>query len=774
MAHPNLKVKARKVEEGAFLLPLRRISPLSCNNPGPSTDNIPLVVVTPTHLGPNKSLGLVKNHCSLLLKKAKNYSKGVGRSPTGVKKQRRYQDNKSNKRKHQESTASEDPSSTLSDQHSLQVVTSFSMRTLLLEDLWFLKEGTPVALFFHDESLPPRYAKKWMKIWNDTLQSMHLPQVLCQGRSFKQLTGWVYLNPDDRRSKVVGLHPYPEIEEALKEVHQHGLHLKFPYIPPSSNFNLTNPPTDCIPELLCWFEVFQFPQSIFVQADYHPERPWLTQFRGLKASGDDRLTLLHRLVQETPGDRYMLSDLRHVWEHCKSTIVINDLKQEHESAIASLREELSNAVPPPFIEPDVIKDFCEKVDKRILDRMEDCFGRFCNIFDKFLSESETRELANDFERMLPVHFNSLMGSSGYTKKLEEASVSSEGPSLMRQRFSLDVLFQFILKARKQNNHRLVPFAMVFTMGQYACGHPLLAMQIPVWLGLSVSKRTMERRIQPWLDTYENRTKKAIRRVTSLLCVFDNLQDGRRLQFQHGESSTFTRVTARFMMTMYLSKFPQWVYSFMERPSMTFIQQSIPAAFNMTAFEQSPDTAWYNVLKSMFFGTYISDTQQHGNPFDCSGKRVRYYQQIRSCCWELGTIKRYLSTRRRLDSNVDYTLQPTVFARNACRQTVCRSMNKLRKNRQGNIFAIAKQFPPKVVQTWRSTPPAAELLILPVSVLDETTKTGASGIVLDFMVLHGLLEWNHATTMYEPRDSIRSLTENGREAYIGCKATRCRT
>ena len=56
---------------------------------------------------------------------------------------------------------------------------------------------------------------------------------------------------------------------------------------------------------------------------------------------------------------------------------------------------------------------------------------------------------------------------------------------------------------------------------------------------------MERRVQKWLDSYENQSKRAIRRCTNLLCVFDNLQAGRRLQFQQGQSSTFTRVTARF-------------------------------------------------------------------------------------------------------------------------------------------------------------------------------------------------------------------------------------
>ena len=40
-------------------------------------------------------------------------------------------------------------------------------------------------------------------------------------------------------------------------------------------------------------------------------------------------------------------------------------------------------------------------------------------------------------------------------------------------------------------------------------------------------------------------------------------------------------------------------------------------------------------------------------------------------------------------------------------------------------------------------------MLPVSVLDETTKVGATGVVLDFMTLHGLLDWDENSNIYKP-------------------------
>ena len=760
----NLKTLLPDVGPGSFLIKLRRLDPFYCKNPGPSSTNTPLVTVAANHSENAKSpLSLVKNHCALLMKRAKHYTSGITRSPTGVMKQRRFQSNTSNKRKHSETMTtgpevdqtSNNP--TNSETHSqLQVVTSFALRTLLLEDVWFLEEGSAVVLFFHTDSLPPRYSKKWLEVADDTQQSHCMPTVQCQGRQYQQLTGWVHKN--GAKKQFDGPQTYEQIIAALQEFPQNGIHIKFPMLSEGETLSLTSPPDDCTLKLLTWFELFQFPQSIFLQSDYHPERNWLATFKSMKDNGDDRATLLHRLVQETPGDRFMLAELKGVWDRCDLKQTKEILREAHLREIKAVRDEMAAAPPPPFIEPDVIKPFCEFVDKHLLQRLEDCFGRFTNIFDKFISESELRTLANEFERQLPDHFKTLMGLSGYTQRLEildspNTKTKPGHAQMLRLRYSLDVFFQFVNRARKYNNHRMVPFGLIFALAQYACGHPLLATQIPVWMGWSVSKRTMERRIEPFIHSYDNNIKRAIRRCTSLLCVFDNLQDGRKLQFQSGQSSVFTRVTARFIMTMYLSNFPDWVYTFQQRPALTFIQQSIPSPYNMPTFElEPPESTMYTILSSVCHGTFQTDTNPNGNPFDCSGKRVRYYQELRSCCRELDIVRRYLSTKRKIGHMaIDYTLQPTEFAKNPIRHAVAKAMHKLRKNRNANLFALAKQFPSKVVQTWRAEPPVAELLILPVSVLDETTKTGASGIVIDFMVLHGLLEWDDSTQMYQPRE-----------------------
>ena len=253
------------------------------------------------------------------MRRAKNFTSGVSRSPTGTTTQRRYSNLTGNKRRHSatEDTQDDDndtrtPSTTaLDDSPSLQFVTSFGLRTLLVEDIWFLEEGAAVILFFNENMLPPRYAKKWHKVSRDTAQENHLPTVTFDGRPYKQLSGWVHQNR--LTEKVTGVKLYKDIIAAMNEALQFGLYFKFPIFS-NTDANLLHPPTECIQELVTWFEVFTFPQAIFVQSDYHPERSWNSIFKRVKDDGTDRLTLLHRLVHETHGDRYMLSELRHIWE----------------------------------------------------------------------------------------------------------------------------------------------------------------------------------------------------------------------------------------------------------------------------------------------------------------------------------------------------------------------------------------------------------------------------------------------------------------------------
>ena len=589
--YPNLfKGKVTKVREGSYLVPLRRVPPLPCKNPGPAASaNTPLVLITPTLEASKKSsLTLVANYCSGMMRRAKNYTAGVSRSPTGTSKQRRFTNKTTNKRKHAESsdTTQQTPESNNASTTPIQLVTSFALRTLLLEDIWFLKEGLPVLLFFHEESLPPRYSKKWLSIWRATLQSDFVPTVVCQGRPYKQLTGWVHANGDINRLTDANLTvPYKTIFAAMGEATQNTIRLKFPIMSPSSSNFVAPPTTDCLEEKLSWFEAFHFPQSVFLQADYHPERPWNATFKSVKDDSDDRLTLLHRLVQETPGDRFMLAELRSVWERFDTKTV---LKNARDAMVQELNEKVKEAtlraskLYSPIIVKDVVEPFCKWVDTTLLQRIEDCFGRFNNIFEMFLSKYELRQIVSQFEKSLPNQFEAIMGYSGYTKKLESAA--AEDREFLSLRYSLDTFFQFVVRARNHNNHLLVPFATVFAFAQYACGHSLMATQIPVWFGISVSKRTVERRVETWVDSYDARVRRSLRKVTFLMAVFDNLQDGRLLQFQQGQSAIYTRVTARFIMQMYSAKFPQSNAFLSDRPKLAYIEQDIPSPYQMPPFE----------------------------------------------------------------------------------------------------------------------------------------------------------------------------------------------
>ena len=343
-----------------------------------------MILVTPTP-SDDSNLSLVSNFCGPLMRKAKNFTFGVTRSVAGKSKQRRYNKN-NNKRKQPgssetvSSTSQAEDDASSSPTTSLQIVTSFGLRTLLLEDMWFIENGTPIALFFNIDILPPRYGKKWTKVWCDTSQSNYVPLVLFEGRSYRQITGWVLKKPDLR--SVTGVQVYDDIILAMKEKEQRGIHFKFPVFS-SDDCQFPHPPTACIGEALTWFEVFNYPQGVFVQADYHPERSWNHIFKRLKVDNGDRLTLLHCLVQETPGDCYVLAEIKHIWERLQVKQNQAQAIEEHHNVLAELLEALAekNAPPSPIIEPAKVDKFCNLIDERLWQRMEDCFGRLNNIFE---------------------------------------------------------------------------------------------------------------------------------------------------------------------------------------------------------------------------------------------------------------------------------------------------------------------------------------------------------------------------------------------------------
>ena len=96
--------------------------------------------------------------------------------------------------------------------------------------------------------------------------------------------------------------------------------------------------------------------------------------------------------------------------------------EEHKAVVALLNEALSQKDAPlaPIIGPKLVQPFCDHLDEQLWEMMEDCFGRFNNIFEKFLSELEMRQLPDDFEKCLLQQFDTLMVLSGYTRKLQVA------------------------------------------------------------------------------------------------------------------------------------------------------------------------------------------------------------------------------------------------------------------------------------------------------------------------------------------------------------------
>jgi hypothetical protein len=69
-----------------------------------------------------------------------------------------------------------------------------------------------------------------------------------------------------------------------------------------------------------------------------------------------------------------------------------------------------------------------------------------------------------------------------------------------------------------------------------------------------------------------------------------------------------------------------------------------------------------------------------------------------------------------------------------------------------VFEIAKLFAKAVVALWRPKQKGVEIVIVPVSIQDETTKLGAMVIIIGFMEKHSLIKWDKERDMYVHGDA----------------------
>jgi hypothetical protein len=725
--------KLVSVLPGDFIIDLRRF-PLAFNNT-PATDAHDTLILVSTEAVELLDKDRTKSGCTFVNKQVKNGTKGEVRAPKVSKENKELtKQNKNQVRTRKSySKTTVKPTTTLTPDECLPVVYSFGYRTLILEDLMHLEPNRSVSIFFRNHGLPPFYLNKITECHELTQQDHHLPVVQYAGNKF-------YFQLHGRVIKNMVIKDWLD-KQSLKKINE-----TIQFSEESKNCLVIRCPGYGVNGIdydlkLMFNELFLFPQSIFVQADIPFKFDITTQFRNLVANPRAQKALFHRLLQEFNVDRWMVQLLVTSWK----TVVEKKIAQlntkhncEFEADVAhatGYNEGVKDSIHQPLLRQPGVKAFCQRIDKLCEMRISQTFGRFSNPNDNILGSSEMRQITTYMQTRIPNIHEQYMGRFGYRNKIDSEKKETRKPFL-EFRYSLLVLLWFIMDVRKSNNRWLVYFGVVVAAAQYAAGHSDLALNIPTFIGFATSRGTMQRRLSSYLLDYMDNLKDELSGYTLFVAVFDNIQKGKSLKFQYGGSCcSFLKATMRFFVKPYLGRLPEWLDRHECHPKMTFFDQAIPSPFEMPAFETLDRTSFLKMVETKQFPQPpVSD------PFSVNGTRMDAYFNFVTDCYDLRQIYKTQSVNRS-DPSSDYAFQPRAHANNSILKIIKHNMKEARMQTRKDgqtIFAFAKNFQALTVKTWKGSPPACEILPMPISIQDETKKEGTAMILYEFLEAAGML------------------------------------
>ena len=92
----------------------------------------------------------------------------------------------------------------------------------------------------------------------------------------------------------------------------------------------------------------------------------------------------------------------------------------------------------PLLDDPEVALFCKVVDDLVTDRMKECLGRFCSMFEMLLSPTDIRQLVQAMERRLPGLFNRYMKWLGYDRVITRNNKGQQ--QHLKERFSVRIFF----------------------------------------------------------------------------------------------------------------------------------------------------------------------------------------------------------------------------------------------------------------------------------------------------------------------------------------------
>jgi hypothetical protein len=650
----------------------------------------------------------------------------------------------------------------------LHVVSSFSMRTLLLEDVWRLAPGTPVNIFSRLSGGPtrnPRFDEQWVKAHVTTQQG--LPNLKGPGKAvfFRQVQGYVFANP--RQHDILG-RPITDLVDIVTNTFQReGIVIRCPAGHTGKDFDL----------LLTFHEIFFYPMCVFLQADLPYSLQWRSAIQ-VQGGNDLPKLLLHRYIQEAGVDRTLLADALLQWRTLESKATA----LSSQAAIQGLQVEVERLralrpVSGPTLLSDSVKAVCERIDSFLDEICFQCFGNFTNIHERILTLADMRSLITMVKVSVPGIWSHYMHFLGYTARLRRDKRNER----RLPQYEKNVFWRFFLDCRQSNSKLLVKLALIMSAAAFVRGDGSLSSQTMVFFGISASNRTLRKQLCAWSKGIEARMTASLAKLNFVFAVFDNLQQGQSLRYHFGGSSNFfTKVTALFYLAPFLFILPEGHEAFDCEPELTYLYQAIPSPYGLPAFETMPFLAaagsgeasnippdsmygpshsidsvgeLFRVVSVEGCGALPIDTSV--DPFNPSGYRTKAYIVAVELATKLTEQQRLFSTKRSPNDIEDYCFQPEAFASSDVRKAVTAKLNSLRGD--ADLYRNASNFQQTMTVAWRGDPEPARILHGLVSVLDETTKQGASALLIQFMVQARLIQKDASTGRYKLCDNWEHQT-----------------
>jgi hypothetical protein len=289
--------------------------------------------------------------------------------------------------------------------------------------------------------------------------------------------------------------------------------------------------------------------------------------------------------------------------------------------------------------------------------------------------------------------------------------------------SIRVLQHFLLGSRCRSQKSISSYALSYTAASIAAKDTeMAALQM---IGLCCSRKSINNYAKEWFQ-YEpkapdnkifSKMKLALSPSLFTLSVYDNCQGNQRIIQRAGHTSDFTKGTVQAIVKTSLIEIPK---RSMVVP-ITYIDQVIPSTAGMFPFEALKNT--HDCIVAMD----PEKTQLVAHPeIDITGKRLSTYMKaLKQAC--------------------NYGKSIDLFNRNYVKQNDCLpdSFSDLPR-KLIKLLRDAACFQARTVKSWRGEEEVTEIMLFPISSVDETKIESNGGILVNTEYLCGMIrkEWDN--------------------------------